>query len=100
MKACPFCGNGDISCEVLDDGWKFVEVCRTCKARGPVYRTMVEALKGWDARPAVKAEVEALTDKLRIATDALTKLDYGHYGAEVQDITGPALKAIGNNDEK
>lgn len=58
LRPCPFCGRENIRCEVLDDGWKFVEVCSTCKARGPVYRTMPESLRGWNTR--VEAEVEAL----------------------------------------
>lgn len=62
LLPCPFCGSQNISCEVLDDGWKFVEVCRRCKARGATYRTLVEALKGWNTRfyqPRVSEQVES-----------------------------------------
>lgn len=94
VMECPFCGSRNTGCEVLDDGYKFVEVCRTCKARGPVYRTMPEAWKGWNARydDGLKADVRkfvrdvckvdrinymAIEDLQRYADGLLAKLDAG-----------------------
>ena len=78
LLPCPFCGGLNIGFEVLDDGWKFVETCRTCKARSPVYRTMVEALKGWNtrARPEPAQPTEDLVETAREAAIADFKKRY------------------------
>lgn len=76
IRRCPFCGSDTVGCEVLDDGWKFVEVCRTCKARGPMYRTMPEALKGWNTRydDALKDEIYQFVKAVCSADALLSKM--------------------------
>lgn len=61
IEPCPWCDSLNVTTEFLDDGHKFVEVCRNCRARGPVYRTMPESLRGWNERVSSDRLMQAET---------------------------------------
>jgi len=48
LKPCPFCGPGKIN--IYENHYHAWTECNNCRARGPIAKTLVEAIELWNER--------------------------------------------------
>lgn len=62
LKPCPFCGSGDVICDMFEDVY-FVE-CWDCCAKVESFNGLEDAVAGWNARAIDRDELLKIADEL------------------------------------
>lgn len=60
LKPCPFCGSGDVICDMFEDVY-FVE-CWDCCAKVESFNGLEDAVAGWNARAIDRDELLKIAD--------------------------------------